>query len=86
MSKITKELKYAKFEYDEDKKEFWITSDPFSYPTGRNSLCLNKAYAFSLMRFILRISQKNWSNHNKNIDAILEEAEEENPNQLNLFE
>lgn len=86
MSKITKELKYAKFEYDEDKKEFLITSDPFCYPTGRNSLRLNKTYAFSLMRFILRISQKNWSNHNKNIDAILDEVEEENPNQLNLFE
>jgi hypothetical protein len=86
MSKITKELKYAKFEYDEDKKEFRITSDSFSYPTGRNSLCLSKTYAFSLMRFILRISQKNWSNHNKNIDAILDEVEEVNPNQLNLFE
>tara|TARA_Y100000992_G_C20911176_1_gene325564 strand:- start:83 stop:364 length:282 start_codon:yes stop_codon:yes gene_type:complete len=59
--KITKELKHATFEYDEEAKEFNILTKPFGESTtGRNSISLNKIYAFAFTRFVVRISQRNW--------------------------
>lgn len=53
--KITKELKHARFTWDEANKVFVVES-----PKG-NRLELNKLYSFALMRFIIRIAQKNFS-------------------------
>jgi len=51
--KITKELKHATFTYDEESKTFTVDSES-------TSLALNKIYAFAFMRFVIRISQRNW--------------------------
>ena len=60
--KITKELKYAFFEYDEDSKEFMILVKPFGsdQPMGNQSIKLNKVYAFAFTRFVVRMAQRNW--------------------------
>lgn len=68
---ITKELKYATFEYDSEKREFRIIPPigEDGHPNWGNnryimegaipgSLILNKTYAFAFMRFILRFAQK----------------------------
>ena len=52
--KITKELKYASFEWDDDSKSFMITEE------DGNRVTLNKVYAFAFMRFVIRMSQRNW--------------------------
>ena len=52
--KITKELKYAQFEWDEEDKAFTITEE------DGNRVILNKVYAFAFMRFIIRTAQRNW--------------------------
>ena len=54
--KITKELKNATFEYDEEKKTFTIMeADGFN-----GYIELNKVYAFAFMRFVVRMAQRNW--------------------------
>ena len=81
MSKITKELKNATFEYDEETKKFLIIDTE-----GGGVVELNKVYAFAFMRFVVRMAQRNWLRSNKSISKIIEEELEENdPNQLNLF-
>ncbi len=82
MSKITKKLKNAEFEYDEETKKFLIIDSE-----NGGVVELNKVYAFAFMRFVVRMAQRNWLRSNKSISKIIEEEEleEENPNQLNLF-
>lgn len=83
---IRKELKNATFEYDEEKKIFTIMeADGFN-----GYIELNKIYAFSFMRFVIRMAQRNWlksaDSFNKTeelLDSI--EEEEDDPNQLELF-
>ena len=52
--KITKNLKYATFEWDDDSKSFMITEE------DGNRVTLNKVYAFAFMRFVIRMAQRNW--------------------------
>ena len=65
--KIRRELKYAAFEWDDEEKSITIETrsqeplraDSEIHPiNGR--IKLNKVYAFSLMRFVVRIAQRNW--------------------------
>lgn len=82
MPKILKQLKNASFEYDEESKEFTIED------AEGNCVVLNKIYAFALMRFVIRMAQRNWLRSNKTIEEIIEEddeLEEHNPSQLELF-
>lgn len=59
--KIHKELKYATFEYEEESKDFSILTKPFGESTSaRQSITLNKVYAFAFMRFVIRMAQRNW--------------------------
>jgi hypothetical protein len=83
MGKITKELKNATFEYDEDEKTFTIMeADGFN-----GYIELNKVYAFAFMRFVVRMAQRNWLRSNKKIEEIVDqEYQEDDPDQLNLFE
>lgn len=83
MSVISKQLKNATFEYNEDSKEFTIEDAEGNY------VVLNKIYAFALMRFVIRMAQRNWLRSNKTIEEIIEEdeecLEEDNPAQMELF-
>ncbi len=63
MSKITKKLKNAEFEYDEETKKFLIIDSE-----DGGVVELNKIYAFAFMRFVIRISQRNWLKGKKVID------------------
>ena len=55
--KIEKNLKYASFDWDDDKKEFTI--DTTNSPEG-SVISLNKVYSFAFMRFVIRMAQRNW--------------------------
>ena len=89
--KIKKELKNATFEYDEEKKSFTISGVDELYSTVE----LNKVYAFSFMRFVVRMAQRNWlrnpTKSKKLIDkaeltmADLEEEHTEDANQMIMF-
>ena len=83
MAKITKQLKHAEFEYDEETKQFRVQDGE------GNEVVLNKIYAFALMRFVIRMAQRNWLRSNKTIEDLLEENEDEeledDPAQLTLF-
>jgi hypothetical protein len=68
--KIIKELKYGRFTWDEEAKIFSVEC-----PKG-NKIELTKQYSFALMRFIIRISQKNFLKNplqKKGISVIIEE-------------
>ena len=52
--KITKQLKYINFEWNEQEKTFTITEE------DGNRVTLNKVYAFAFMRFVVRMAQRNW--------------------------
>jgi hypothetical protein len=78
--KITKELKNATFEWSERTKTFSVTD------SNNNTITLNKIYGFALMRFIIRIAQRNFLKNplpKEVISDILEEVEEiyEDPKQ-----
>lgn len=80
---IIKQLKSIEFSYNYESKKFEITRDDgFS-----QYLDLNKVEAFALMRFIIRISQKNWMRPKKNLedtsDTIIDRSEDED--QLTMF-
>jgi len=82
MAKITKQLKHAEFQYDEEIKEFRVQDDE------GNEVVLNKIYAFALMRFVIRMAQRNWLRSNKSIEELIEQEDEEledDPAQLTLF-
>lgn len=83
--KITKELKHATFEWDEDQKNFTITQD------NGDAVTLNKVYAFAFMRFVVRMAQRNWlrnkkiANKRDKSSIDLEEDSMNNSNQLFIF-
>jgi hypothetical protein len=83
MAKITKQLKYATFEYNEENKEFCVQD------ANGNKITLNKIYSFAFTRFVIRMAQRNWFRSNKLTKELIREEEEEveieDPNQLNLF-
>jgi len=82
MAKITKQLKHAEFEYDEETKQFRVQDGE------GNEVVLNKIYAFALMRFVIRMAQRNWLRSNKSIEELIEQEDEEledDPAQLTLF-
>ena len=82
MAKITKQLKHAEFEYDEESKQFRVQDGE------GNEVVLNKIYAFALMRFVIRMAQRNWLRSNKTIEELIEQEDEEleeDPAQLTLF-
>jgi hypothetical protein len=66
--KIKKELKNATFEYDEEKKSFTIYGEHPALRDVSNTVELNKVYAFAFMRFVVRISQRNWLRPKKKLD------------------
>ena len=84
--KINKQLKYANFSYDEKDKTFTITEE------DGNRVILNKVYSFAFMRFVIRISQRNWLRNKKVVDKMeetmleLEEENENDPNQMLMFD
>ena len=84
--KITKTLKYATFEWDDEYKTFTITEE------DGNRVILNKVYSFAFMRFVIRMAQRNWYRKIKGADkspkiSEIEEALEKDENQLDfLFE
>jgi len=83
--KINKQLKYAEFSYDEEHKTFTITEE------DGNRVILDKVYAFAFMRFIVRISQRNWFRNKKVVDKVedvmveLENNQMEDPKQMVMF-
>lgn len=80
--KITKELKNATFEYDEETKKFLIID-----AEGGGVVELNKVYAFAFMRFVVRMAQRNWLRVKKvNKAETLEVEDQEDPNQVNFLE
>jgi len=82
MAKITKQLKHAEFQYNEETKEFRVQDGE------GNEVVLNKIYAFALMRFVIRMAQRNWLRSNKSIEELIEQEDEEledDPVQLTLF-
>ena len=82
--KITKELKHAKFEYDEETKKFLIID-----AENGSAVELNKVYAFAFMRFVVRMAQRNWLRSKKTTEVVSENLlneELENPNQVNFLE
>jgi hypothetical protein len=83
--KITKELKNATFEYDEEKKTFTIMeADGFN-----GYIELNKVYAFAFMRFVVRMAQRNWLRDKKSIDKTIEDMVDfenvDHPDQMKLL-
>tara|TARA_Y100000593_G_C4091306_1_gene228663 strand:+ start:130 stop:471 length:342 start_codon:yes stop_codon:yes gene_type:complete len=90
--KITKKLKYAEFEWDEESKSFMITED------DGNRVILNKVYAFAFMRFVIRMAQRNWyrkpkekvlnnyRKHGREEPVELADHPFENPDQLKFEE
>ena len=57
--KITKSLKYADFEWDDESKTFTLTEE------DGNRVILNKVYAFAFMRFVIRMAQRKLVETNK---------------------
>ena len=70
--KITKELKYATFEYDEEEKDFVIEEQ------DGNKVILNKVYAFAFMRFVIRMAQRNWLRQIKKSEKNLDKTPKNN--------
>ena len=82
--KITKDLKYATFEYNEETKKFLIIDTQ-----DGGVVELNKVYAFAFMRFVVRMAQRNWLRSKKTTEVVSENLvseELENPNQINFLE
>ena len=76
--KTIKDLKHARFTWDERHGIFSVES-----PKG-NKIELNKVYSFALMRFIIRIAQKNFAKNilpKKNIDVNIIEEDYDDPRQ-----
>lgn len=57
---MAKELKFAIFRWDDEQKEFHIlTKDGEGSVVG--TIRFNKIYAFAIVRFLLRVFQRNFS-------------------------
>ena len=65
--KITKDLKYATFEYNEETKKFLIIDTQ-----DGGVVELNKVYAFAFMRFVVRMAQRNWFRSKKTTEVVSE--------------
>jgi len=87
--KITKQLKYANFSYDEEYKTFTITEE------DGNRVILNKVYSFAFMRFVVRMAQRNWLRQTKKGNKVVDkvddlmldlEDDEKNSNQMEIFD
>jgi len=68
--KITKQLKYAAFEWDEEDKTFTVTDE------DGTRVILNKVYAFAFMRFVVRMAQRNWLRQTKKAKKVVKEMTE----------
>jgi len=78
--KITKNLKYANFEWDDESKTFTITEE------DGNRVILNKVYAFAFMRFVVRMAQRNWLRGKKKAIKTEDFIEElDDPHQMQIF-
>jgi hypothetical protein len=85
--KITKELKNATFEYDEETKSFTLSNN-------ETKIELNKIYAFAFMRFVVRMAQRNWLRQSKKTQKSVVCSEQDllgcenfdHPDQIQLFE
>ena len=82
---ISKKLKNATFEYDEETKTFTIMEN------GDLNGCirLNKVYAFAFMRFVVRMAQRNWFRSKKLIEKNTQSNYDEpvdHPDQMSMFE
>ena len=83
--KITKALKYATFEWDEETKSFTILEE------NGNRVILNKVYAFAFMRFVVRMAQRNWlrkkkiTTHSDSIAVGLDSQTIDDPDQMIMF-
>jgi hypothetical protein len=94
--KITRKLKYATFEYDEETKHFTIEAEDANSDSTEKKffkIRLGKVYAFAFMRFVVRMAQRNWlrktPNEKKSLDKaddIMLELDIEDPNQLTMFD
>ena len=81
--KIKKKLKNIEFHYNEELKKFEILREG---EISKN-IDLNKIEAFALMRFIVRISQRNWMRSKKDVDKtedIMLQSEEYKEEQLEI--
>ena len=80
--KIKKKLKNVTCEYDEETKKFLVIDTE-----DGGAVELNKIYAFAFMRFVIRISQKNWLKSKKVIDKPADDMVEyiEDENQMTLL-
>jgi hypothetical protein len=64
--KIKRELKFASFEWDDEEKTIVIVTrlnSPNDTEDARpinGRIKLNKTYSFALLRFVVRIAQRNW--------------------------
>lgn len=68
--RTTKELKRGTFTWDDELKKLTVETD------NGDKIELDKIYSFALMRFIIRIAQKNFLKNpltNKEESAIVEE-------------
>ena len=83
---ITKQLKRATFSWDEENNKLIVEK-----PDGQ-IIELDKIYSFALMRFIIRIAQRNFLKNpltKRLVEAELDDAEQEDieledPRQLKL--
>jgi hypothetical protein len=82
--KITKELKNACFSWDQENKTFTIID------SNNNEVQLNKIYIFALMRFIIRIAQKNFLSApamrpKNSVEETAEEFDDENQTKFSFI-
>ena len=59
---IEKNLKYASFTWNDELKELRVYG---ADEKGASYVVLNKVYAFALVRFIVRLAQRNWFRRKK---------------------
>lgn len=75
----TKELKRARFSWDDEKKMLTVKL------LDGSKIELDKIYSFALMRFIIRIAQKNFLKNpltnKQDSDTLEEDLETEDPRQ-----
>lgn len=81
--KIIKELKFGEFEYDSELKQFRVTIKNKETDEAQ-TISFSKAYSFSLMRFMVRIAQKNFKKNKKSVDINQKNALESEHNQKQL--
>ena len=70
--KIKRELKYATFEYDDEDKSITIETNSREGDNPLNGrIHLDKVYSFALLRFVIRIAQRNWYRKMKKVIKIM---------------